>query len=161
MSLMLSVYTMLVGTYTGMHSPYRYYAKADAEIAVYSEPIFGNFQLDMGWPPNREYLGVRIVLHNIEQKQRTVITKEKHASQSVISPDGKKVAWIAGDIGEIKVFKIYDRTTKAIQNIRVDDDTFQHRLNWTPDAKSLIYTTLHSIVFHPLEEGEVFHINAS
>jgi len=161
MSWLMSVYSMFVGSYTGMHSPYRFYSKADAEIAVYSEAVWGKFQLGMGWPPTREYLGVQIVLLDIEKKQKTLIQEETHSSQAIISPKGTQVAWIAGEHGQNKELKVYDRATKAIRVIPVQNEAFQQRLNWTPDGKSLIYTTLNSIVFHPLGDGETFSLQAS
>jgi len=123
--------------------------------------------IDWTWPPRYYYrpFAYRVVLLDFKNNQKKVISEERGFSDPVLSPDGKRVAWL--DLSENtddgfhqnSFLKIYDHQTQETKEFDLTKTyTFSYNhdyLQWTPDGTSLIFSTNEAIVVHSSsQEGE-------
>jgi len=73
-----------------------------------------------------------LVLYNLDGSQKQVITA--HGNWGALSPDGKKVAYSAADIG-IHLVDVETQSEQVLQNASGYD------LHWSPDGKYIAYVT--------------------
>jgi Tol biopolymer transport system component len=94
-----------------------------------------NWQDDVRWTCNErnEIIEMGIYLYDIRNNE--LIQVNDVGNSPVWSPDGKNIAYIAGDVNNIRIFNIEDISSELLYIARNNEVISQ--IHWTPDSNHL------------------------